>query len=138
MPPITDQKVHQAASASARSRWASIIGSSITSGGIGKKEASAKAKAASAAQAWRPRPCRTPTVIPAERSESRDPSRSRHARPDAMLPHRLAGMTSYSRDLLVNAAFFSVSPNLRKTTDGQHQETKDRQDRQSEIAEKVG
>ncbi len=45
MPPITDQNAHQAASRKARRRSASIIGSSITSGGIGKKDASAKAKA---------------------------------------------------------------------------------------------
>ncbi len=54
MPPSTDHKVHQAASANARLRSATIIGSSITSGGMGKNDASAKANSASAAQACGP------------------------------------------------------------------------------------
>jgi len=39
--------MHQAARAKARLRSASIMGSSITSGGMGKNDASAKANAAS-------------------------------------------------------------------------------------------
>src|ERR1700722_16780016 len=54
MPPITDQKAHQTPSRKARLRSATIIGSSITSGGIGKNDASAKAKQASATQACGP------------------------------------------------------------------------------------
>src|SRR5665213_3241740 len=45
MPPVTEASVHQAASRNARSGRASDIGTSITSGGIGKKELSANATA---------------------------------------------------------------------------------------------
>src|SRR5674476_834124 len=45
MPPVTEATVHQAASRNARSGRASDIGTSITSGGIGKKELSTNATA---------------------------------------------------------------------------------------------
>src|SRR5450759_4875989 len=45
MPPVTEPTVHQAASRNARSGRASDIGTSITSGGIGKKELSTNATA---------------------------------------------------------------------------------------------
>src|SRR5690348_504620 len=54
MPPSTDQKVHHRPSFQAFLRSASTIGISMMSVGMGKKEASAKVKAASAAQALRP------------------------------------------------------------------------------------
>ena len=51
MPPATDASVHQAANRKARSGRASDIGTSITSGGIGKNELSAKATAVNIATA---------------------------------------------------------------------------------------
>ena len=54
MPPATDQKATQQPSRKTRLRSASIMGSTITSAGMGKKLASAKANSATAAQAWRP------------------------------------------------------------------------------------
>src|SRR5665811_910485 len=53
MPPVTEPTVHQAASRNARSGRASDIGTSITSGGIGKKELSTNATAVNIARAWR-------------------------------------------------------------------------------------
>ena len=54
MPPTTLISVHQPASRKARWRFASAIGTSITSGGIGKKELSAKAIAPRYQIAWGP------------------------------------------------------------------------------------
>src|SRR5664280_1071365 len=53
MPPVTEAAVHQAASRNARSGRASDIGTSITSGGIGKKELSTNATAVNIARACR-------------------------------------------------------------------------------------
>src|ERR1700690_4497859 len=57
MPPATEAAVHQAASRNARSGRASDIGTSITSGGIGKKELSTNATAVNI-----PRACRLPAA----------------------------------------------------------------------------
>src|ERR1043166_9704372 len=54
MPPRTDVKAHQAASRKARRRSASIMGISITSGGTGKNELSAKETRPRMSQACRP------------------------------------------------------------------------------------
>jgi hypothetical protein len=53
MPPTTDEIVQTVAISQARARLATIIGISMTSGGIGKKELSANEITASAGTAWR-------------------------------------------------------------------------------------
>ncbi len=53
MPPTTEAAVHTPAISHAWSRRASTIGTSIASGGIGKKLLSAKETAARLRSAWR-------------------------------------------------------------------------------------